>query len=98
MAQSSSTAFAVQTVAAANRAPVWSSVPTIVFAQGVPSSISIADYVSDPDGDTLTIVKNAVTLPVGVTYDPATKSFVYDGSGSVGTSSGVILTADDGKP
>lgn len=98
MAQTTSGLFTVQTLAAVNRAPVWSTIPTIAFAQGIPSSISIADYVTDPDGDPVTIAKNAVTLPVGVTYDAASKSFIYDGSGPVGTTSGNILTADDGKP
>jgi hypothetical protein len=98
MAQSSSLTFTVQTLSVVNRAPVWSTIPTIAFAQGIASRVSIADYVTDPDGDPVAIVKNAVTLPVGVTYDAASKSFLYDGSGPVGVSSGNILTGDDGKP
>jgi len=80
-----------------NRAPVWQTVPTITFTQGVASSISIAGYVSDPDGDALTISMNG-SLPSGVTFDAAGKRFVYDGAGTVTTISGIVLTADDGRP
>jgi len=75
----------------------WQTVPTIMFAQGVASSISIAAYVIDPAGGALTITKNSVALPPGVTYDAANKRFVYDGIGGVGTSGGNVLTADDGE-
>jgi len=98
MAQTSSAAFTVQKVVPVNQAPAWAPVPSLVFAQGIASSISIADYVTDADGDALTISTNAVTLPVGVTYDAANKRFIYDGSGPIGSSSGIVLTADDGKP
>jgi hypothetical protein len=72
-------------------------VATIQFTQGVASSVSIAAYVSDPNGDALTITKNAVALPAGVTFDAAGKRFVYDGVGALGSTSGHVLTADDGK-
>jgi hypothetical protein len=96
MAQASSTAF---TVTVANFAPVWQGVPTITFTQGIASSISVAAYVSDPNGDALTInMTSAGPLPAGVTYDAGSKSFVYDGAGAVSITSGNVLTADDGKP
>jgi len=82
----------------ANRAPVWQTVPTITFTQGIASSISIAGYVTDPDGDALTISVNLAVLPAGVTFDAANKRFVYDGVGPVGSIGGVVLTADDGRP
>ena len=78
---------------AANRAPMWNEIPTITFTEGVASTFSIAAFVSDDDIEALTILKNELALPPGVTYDPATKSFVYDGIGSVGTTSGHVLTA-----
>lgn len=81
-----------------NLAPVWSSVPAITFVQGVASSISIAAYVTDPNGDPLTIAKNSIALPAGVTYDQLNQRFVYDGIGAVGSTGGNVLTADDGKP
>jgi hypothetical protein len=95
MAKTSSVAF---TVTVANFPPVWQTVPTIQFALGVASSVSIASYVSDANGDALTIIKNSAALPSGVTYDAANKRFVYDGVGAVGVSSGHVLTADDGRP
>jgi hypothetical protein len=95
MAQSSSVAF---TVTVANLPPAWRTVPNITFAQGVASSVSIASYVSDANGDALAITKNSAALPPGVTYDAANKRFVYDGVGAVGVTSGNVLTADDGRP
>lgn len=79
-----------------NQDPVWEVVPTISFVQGVPARISIAPYVRDADGDSLTITKNMAALPPGVTYDPATKSFIYDGIGDVASTEGHILTATEG--
>ena len=81
-----------------NLAPVWLTVPTITFTQGIASSISIAAYVSDPNGDAVTISKNAAALPAGVSFDAANKRFVYDGVGAVGSTTGHVLTGDDGKP
>ncbi|MGC2518194.1 MAG: hypothetical protein WA373_03695 [Burkholderiales bacterium] len=95
MAQTSSVAF---TVAVANLPPVWQGVPTITFTQGIASSVSIAAYVTDPNGDALTITLNSAALPPGVSYDAGNKRFVYDGFNSVGTTSGNVLTADDGRP
>jgi len=73
-------------------------VPTITFTQGVASSVSIAAYVTDPNGDPLTITKNAAALPAGVTFDAAGKRFVYSGAGAAASTTGHVLTADDGKP
>jgi hypothetical protein len=83
---------------ASNLPPVWQTVATIQFTQGVASSVSIAAYVSDPNGDALTITKNTAALPAGVTYDAAGKRFAYDGVGALGSTSGHVLTANDGKP
>ena len=81
-----------------NLPPVWQAVTTIAFTQGVASSVSIAAYVSDSNGDALTITKNASALPPGVTFDAANKRFVYDGVGAVFSTGGHILTANDGRP
>ena len=80
-----------------SRAPVWKTLPTLAFTQGIAASISIAEFVSDPDGDSLSIVKNDVPLPAGVTYDPAGKRFVYDGRGPAAATDGHVLTARDGR-
>lgn len=80
-----------------NHAPVWQAISTIAFTQGVAAAFSIAGFVSDADGDTLTILKNSAALPPGVTYDAANKRFVYDGVGAVGSTSGHVLTANDGR-
>lgn len=80
-----------------NQAPVWRAIPHLQFAEGVASSISIAAFVSDADGDMLSILKNEAALPPGVTYDAAGQRFVYDGIGAPGTTDDHVLTADDGK-
>ena len=95
MARASSGAFVVTV---ANVAPEWQVVPTITFTQGIASTISIAAYVTDANGDPLTITWNSVPLPPGVTYDAGNKRFVYDGVGAVGITTGNMLTADDGRP
>ncbi len=82
---------------AGNTAPVWTTVPTILFTQGVVSSFSIAEYVTDADGDALSIALNSVPLPAGVTFDAAGMRFVYDGAGPLANTSGHVLTADDGQ-
>ena len=84
--------------AVGNLPPVWQAVTTVTFTQGIASSVSIAAYVSDPNGDGLTITRNSAALPPGVTYDAGNKRFVYDGVGAVGIASGNVLTADDGRP
>lgn len=80
-----------------NHAPVWQTISTIAFTQGVAATFSIAGYVSDADGDALTILKNSAALPAGVTYNAANKEFVYDGVGALGSTGGHVLTADDGR-
>jgi hypothetical protein len=71
--------------------PSWATLPTITFTEGVAGSISIAAYVADDHA--LSITKNAASLPAGVTYDAATKSFVYDGIGAASYTDGHVLTA-----
>jgi hypothetical protein len=81
----------------ANRAPIWTTVPPLTFIQGIASSISIAAYVTDPDGDALSVMLDDTPLPPGVTYDAAGLRFVYDGIGAIASTEGHVLTADDGR-
>jgi len=81
----------------ANLPPAWQPISAVTFTQGVAASVSIAPFLSDPNSDPLTVAINNVTLPAGVTFDAAGKRFVYDGIGALGSASGVVLTADDGK-
>jgi hypothetical protein len=73
----------------------WATIPELTFVQGVASSISIADYVPVA-ALPLTITKNDVALPPGVTFDAGGLRFVYDGVGEVGSTPGHVLSADDG--
>jgi hypothetical protein len=70
---------------------VWSPIPPLTFVQGVPSSISIAGYVSNATNATLALA--AGTLPPGVTFNAAKRSFDYDGSGAVTSADGFVLSA-----
>jgi hypothetical protein len=83
--------------AADNRASEWRTIPSIAFVEGVAASVSVADYVSDPDGDSLRVVRNEIELPPGVTFDAANLRFVYDGTGAAAETEGHVLTADDGR-
>jgi hypothetical protein len=74
-------------------APVWLSIPTIAFTQGVPSSFSVADYITVANVAAYTLTLNASPLPAGVTFNSATRSFDYDGRGGVVVSDGHVLTA-----
>lgn len=78
-----------------NQPPVWQTVPTITFTLGTAANRDISQYVSDPEGQPLTITKVSGTLPTGVTYNPAQKRYEYDGVGAVGGTNGHIFTADD---
>ncbi|MBC7465761.1 MAG: hypothetical protein H7256_07200 [Bdellovibrio sp.] len=72
--------------------PTWALLPTIAFTVGVPGFISIAAYVNNA-GHNVAVTLNNLALPIGVTYDAASKGFVYDGSGPVALTEGHILTA-----
>lgn len=82
--------------APAPAAPVWLSIPTIAFTQGVPSSFSVADYITAANVGAYTLTLNGSPLPAGVTFNAATRSFDYDGRGGVGGSDGLMLTAIGG--
>jgi hypothetical protein len=79
----------------ASTPPVWTTVPTLTFTQGVASTISISKYVKSASGGPLAIALNNIALPPGVTYNARTLSFVYDGIGAVGSTDGHVLTASD---
>lgn len=79
----------------AGRPPMWTVVPALTFTQGVASTISISKYVKSATGGPLAIALNGMALPPGVTYNARTLSFVYDGIGAVGSTSGHVLTASD---
>ena len=81
-----------------NVAPVWTTIPAVGFTQGVASSFPLASFVSDANGDALTLTMNAVNLPAGVTFDAAGKQLVYNGIGTAASVNGVQMTADDGRP
>jgi len=77
----------------ANRAPVWSTTTTIVFQKKTAGSVDMQDYVTDPDGDVVTIVANQA-FPQGITFNNGILS--YDGAAGASDTSGLYFTASDG--
>lgn len=78
-----------------NTDPVWQTVPTITFTQGIAGTISVAGFVSSPLGLPLTLAEIGA-LPLGIAFDSANQRFFYDGFSPVGKTS-VNLTAADGR-
>jgi hypothetical protein len=74
-------------------APVWAEIPPVTFTEGVPSSFSLANYINVADTAAVTLTLNSSPLPAGVTFNGATLSFDYDGSGTVNSTDGHVLTA-----
>lgn len=76
-----------------NEAPLWSRIPTQAWIVGVPIYIDLEDYVTDPDGDALTILLDKA-LPEGVTLNGS----VISGTPTAATASATyVATADDGN-
>ena len=78
-----------------NRNPVWKAVPTLQLVPG--TTVSIAGYVSAPDRDALTVALHRGMLPLGVTFDPKTMSFVVAADAPAGSAMDLVLAADDGR-
>jgi hypothetical protein len=87
-----------------NRAPVWQTNVTFEFESGTPKSYDIHAFVTDPDGDPLTLsIVTAPELP-GFSFNPANGLLVYDGTpitfpqGEDIAIATATFAADDGKP
>lgn len=74
----------------------WETVPDITFTQGVPSSVSLAQWLATPAGAAVAISLNPASLPPGVTFNAQGKTLNYDGAGAVAESAGHVLTASGG--
>jgi len=89
---------------APDNSPVWQPSPSIEFVEGVPGTVSVRDFVSDPDSDPLVITLNSGTLLPGLTWNPTNYTIAYDGR-PLGAKddapivvTGLTFTADDGRP
>jgi hypothetical protein len=86
-----------------NTRPVWQSSPSIEFVEGVASSISVRQFVQDPDRDNLIITMQSGTLLPGITWNPNTATLAYDGRplgakpGAPVVLTGITFVADDRK-
>ena len=88
----------------ADNSPVWQPSPSIEFVEGVPGTVSVRDFVRDPDSDPLVITLNSGTLLPGLTWNPTNYTIAYDGR-PLGAKddapivvTGLTFTADDGRP
>jgi len=94
---------ATPTQTSANSGPVWDRSPTIEFVEGVPSMVSVRQFVSDADQDALTIKQESGALLPGITWDPSRAILAYDGRplgakpGAPVVVTGLTFSADDGK-
>lgn len=83
-----------------NLPSIWNFVPNVTFSVGVTATFPVSgtyqsnNYVTDPENDTITLTKNSVFVQ-GVTWDGG--KFITNGTGSATTSTGHILTANDGR-
>ena len=71
-------------------------VPDLTFVQGVPSSVSAAQWITGTDPASIKLSLNSVALPAGVTYNSAKMTFDYDGVGAPLVAAGYVLTAVGG--
>lgn len=62
-----------------NSGPVWQPSPVIEFVEGVPATVSVRDFVQDPDRDPLVITLRSGRLLPGITWNPNTFVITYDG-------------------
>lgn len=74
-------------------APVILTIPDIAFVEGMPSSFSVASYISAENVAAFSLSLNAMPLPAGVTFNAVNRSFDYDGVGTPADTTGHILTA-----
>jgi hypothetical protein len=86
-----------------NSGPVWQPSPMVEFVEGVPATISVREFVRDPESDPLVIALASGALIPGLTWNASTSTIAYDGR-PLGAKeetpvivTGVVFTADDGK-
>jgi hypothetical protein len=70
----------------------WLTIPSLTFTEGIASSISMDGYLQG-SAKVVSVLLNAVMLPLGVTYNKDTHSFEYDGRLGIGSVDGLVLTA-----
>jgi hypothetical protein len=87
-------AFAIVVSAAANRPPTITGVPPTAITAGM--AYSFTPTSSDPDGDTLTFT--VANLPAWATFNTATGRISGTPAAQhVGTTAGIVITANDGR-
>lgn len=86
-----------------NTGPVWDPAPSIQFVEGVPTVISVRQFVQDPQNDPLVIQLRSGVLSPGMTWNPNDGTIAYDGRLYGATPDrpisliGVTFSADDRK-
>jgi hypothetical protein len=86
--------FQIVVSAPPNRPPTISGSPTTAVTVG--TAYSFTPVSGDPDGDTLTF--SVTNLPAWASFDPTTgRLWGTPAAQHVGTTSGIVITADDGR-
>jgi hypothetical protein len=86
--------FSIVVSAAPNRPPTISGAPTTAVMQG--TAYAFTPTANDPDGDTLTF--RIVNTPAWASFDAATGRLSgTPGPQHVGTTTGIVITVDDGE-
>ncbi len=79
-----------------NDPPIWNATPNPSATEAVASSHDLLQYVTDPEGDTITFAEETgCTYPTGVTLDNPNKELDFSTGTSAGTTTGCVLSADD---
>jgi chitodextrinase len=82
------------TSGSSNAAPVWQSIAQQELTTGTNYSLPIGSFVSDPEGQAVTVVQVSGVLPTGVTYNASTK--VVSGTPTATSTPTVTFRASDG--
>ena len=78
---------------ASGQPPVWSNIPNQNWTVGVPVTLNLNNYVSDPENDPL-VFSLSRSLPAGVTM---TNGVISGTPSATFSSASFVATADDGE-
>jgi chitodextrinase len=82
------------TSGSSNAAPVWQSIAQQELTTGTNYSLPLGSFVSDPEGQAVTVTQVSGVLPPGVTYNASTK--VVSGTPTATSTPTVTFRASDG--
>jgi hypothetical protein len=75
--------------------PLWVHVPDMSIRQG--QTLCLKDLLKDVDDERITLWLNSVTLPHGITYDPASACLSAAADAQPRIITGLVVVAEDGR-